>query len=53
MPHKMSRLTDPDRERFRHLRKLGLFLRHFFDALQAPVPGLLLTRMRNLFCGRS
>jgi FkbM family methyltransferase len=31
MPHKMSRLTDTDRERFRHLRKLGLELSHFFD----------------------
>src|SRR5215470_17179076 len=31
MPHKISRLTDTDRERFRHLRKLGLNLQHFFD----------------------
>lgn len=27
----MPRLTDTDRERFRHLRKLGLRLDHFFD----------------------
>jgi FkbM family methyltransferase len=27
----MPRLTDTDRERFRHLAKLGLELRHFFD----------------------
>ena len=27
----MPRLTDTDRERFRHLRKLGLNLLHFFD----------------------
>ena len=27
----MPRLTDTDRERFRHLRKLGLDLVHFFD----------------------
>jgi FkbM family methyltransferase len=27
----MPRLTDTDRERFRHLRKLGLNLQHFFD----------------------
>lgn len=27
----MPRLTDTDRERFRHLRKLGLELDHFFD----------------------
>ncbi|HZR19228.1 MAG TPA: FkbM family methyltransferase [Verrucomicrobiae bacterium] len=27
----MPRLTDTDRERFRHLQKLGLELRHFFD----------------------
>lgn len=27
----MPRLTDTDRERFRHLRKLGLDLAHFFD----------------------
>src|SRR5215469_9163917 len=27
----MPRLTDTDRERFRHLRKLGLELSHFFD----------------------
>lgn len=27
----MPRLTDTDRERFRHLRKLGLQLDHFFD----------------------
>jgi len=27
----MPRLTDTDRERFRHLRKLGLELVHFFD----------------------
>jgi FkbM family methyltransferase len=27
----MPRLTDTDRERFRHLQKLGLDLRHFFD----------------------
>src|SRR5215472_12390576 len=31
MPHKVTRLTDTDRERFRQLRKLGLDLRHFFD----------------------
>jgi FkbM family methyltransferase len=27
----MPRLTDTDRERFRHLQKLGLPIRHFFD----------------------
>src|SRR5436305_6869217 len=27
----MPRLTDTDRERFRHLQKLGLPLNHFFD----------------------
>src|ERR1700681_2040637 len=27
----MPRLTDTDRERFRHLNKLGLELVHFFD----------------------
>jgi FkbM family methyltransferase len=27
----MPRLTDTDRERFRHLRKLGLEINHFFD----------------------
>lgn len=31
MPLKMPRLTDTDRERFRHLSKLGLNLLHFFD----------------------
>ena len=30
-PKPMPRLTDTDRERFRHLNKLGLDLRHFFD----------------------
>lgn len=31
MPGTMPRLTDTDRERFRHLHKLGLELRTFFD----------------------
>ncbi len=31
MPPTPKRLTDTDRERLRHLRKLGLELRHFFD----------------------
>jgi FkbM family methyltransferase len=31
MPHKTTRLTDTDRERFRHLAKLGVKLTNFFD----------------------